>query len=191
MITREIKIGDVALGGANPVRVQGMLKSSFDEPQKLLEEAREMVANGAEIIRVALPSIENVEAVYKALEPLNVPLVADCHFQSRIALKAIETGFKKIRLNPGNMSREGMKEAIELAKKHDLAIRFGFNRPALFLGFVLGTLFERYFFIALRLEGALFFVRPISLALIAITIAVIAYDPVKGLIKRKRGVRKT
>jgi (E)-4-hydroxy-3-methylbut-2-enyl-diphosphate synthase len=52
MITREIKIGDLALGGKNPVRVQGMLKSSFDEPQKLLEEAKDMVSNGAEIIRV-------------------------------------------------------------------------------------------------------------------------------------------
>ncbi len=127
MITREINIGKLKIGGDNPVRVQGMLKSSLDDTEGLLKEGENLINAGAEMLRCALPQENSVEKVYNILKNLDVPLVADCHFQSRIALKAIESGFDKIRLNPGNISREGMKDAINLAKKHGLAIRFGFN----------------------------------------------------------------
>jgi (E)-4-hydroxy-3-methylbut-2-enyl-diphosphate synthase len=127
MHTREIKIRDLKLGGNNPVRVQGMLKSSLDEPDNLRKEAEELIKEGAEILRCALPLQDDALKVYDTLKDLCVPLVADCHFQSKIALEAIRVGFKKIRLNPGNMSKEGMLQAINMAKEHDLALRFGFN----------------------------------------------------------------
>jgi (E)-4-hydroxy-3-methylbut-2-enyl-diphosphate synthase len=127
MLTREIKIGNLKLGGDNPVRVQGMLKSFLDDSQGLLQEANALIKAGAELIRCALPTTQDVDKVYDVLKDLGVPLIADCHFQSGIALKAIEAGFDKIRLNPGNISKDGMKVAVELAQKNDLAIRFGFN----------------------------------------------------------------
>lgn len=127
LITREVKIGNLKLGGDNPVRVQGMLKGSLDDTDGLLREANDMIDAGAEIIRCALPTRKDVLKVYEVLKDVNVPLVADCHFQTEIALEAIKAGYDKIRLNPGNMSEEGMKEAIELAREHEIALRFGFN----------------------------------------------------------------
>lgn len=127
MITRVVRVGNLTLGGSNPLRVQGMLKSSFDNTDELIQEAKCLIKAGSEIIRCALPKQEDVPRVHSALKDLDVPLVADCHFQPRIALEAIEAGFDKIRLNPGNMSEGGMKEVIALAKENDTALRFGFN----------------------------------------------------------------
>ncbi|MFH1415563.1 MAG: flavodoxin-dependent (E)-4-hydroxy-3-methylbut-2-enyl-diphosphate synthase [Elusimicrobiota bacterium] len=127
MITREINIGSVKLGGENPVRIQGMLKSSLDNIGALVEEAGRMIKAGAEIIRCAIPDKKYAGPVHEALKRFSVPLVADCHFQSGIALEAVRAGFQKVRLNPGNMSKDGMKEAIELASEHEIALRFGYN----------------------------------------------------------------
>ncbi|MBN2406486.1 MAG: (E)-4-hydroxy-3-methylbut-2-enyl-diphosphate synthase [Elusimicrobia bacterium] len=127
MVSREIKIGRLALGAGNPVRVQGMLKEPLDDLDRLLGEARRLVENGAEMVRCALPSKKDVKRVFSRLKELRVPLIADCHFQSRIALDALEEGFHKVRLNPGNMTRAGMKEAVAAAREKKAALRLGFN----------------------------------------------------------------
>ncbi|MGM0441567.1 MAG: flavodoxin-dependent (E)-4-hydroxy-3-methylbut-2-enyl-diphosphate synthase [Elusimicrobiota bacterium] len=127
MLTREIQIGDLKLGGDNPVRVQGMLKEKLDNPQKLIEEGKRMIDAGAELVRCAIPKKDIARSVYKNLKTLGVPLIADCHFQSGIGEQALEAGFEKIRVNPGNTSREGILKIVELAGKKDKAIRLGFN----------------------------------------------------------------
>lgn len=104
-----------------------MLKSSLDDPEKLYNEAKIMHRSGAELIRCAIPRGEYAAKLYGILKDLKIPLIADCHFQYSIALKAIEAGFNKIRLNPGNMTKVGMEKAIKLAKKYGIAVRLGFN----------------------------------------------------------------
>jgi (E)-4-hydroxy-3-methylbut-2-enyl-diphosphate synthase len=127
MKTREIKIGNIRLGGKNPVIVQGMVKASIDNSDLLILEAREMIKAGVQMIRCAVPSEKDVLRVYEILKKLKVPLIADCHFQTKIAIKAIETGFNKVRVNPGNMSKVGMKKIIDAAKSNKTVLRFGFN----------------------------------------------------------------
>jgi (E)-4-hydroxy-3-methylbut-2-enyl-diphosphate synthase len=84
MLSREIKIGSLKLGGANPVRIQGMLKSPIDDYRALLEEGRQMIDAGAELIRCAVPTEAAAEKLYDRLRQLRVPLIADCHFQGKI-----------------------------------------------------------------------------------------------------------
>ena len=128
MITRTVQVGGVEVGGGNPVRIQGMLKSRLDDTDALLEEARLMAAAGAEMIRCAVPGSGDAPAIYGLLSGVGVPLIADCHFQTKTALASLEAGFHKVRLNPGNMSWEGMAEVMEIAGARGAAIRFGFNR---------------------------------------------------------------
>ncbi len=115
------------MGGSNPVRVQAMLKSPLTDMKVLFKEAEELVKCGAELIRCAIPLVKYAEIIYGTLKPLNVPLIADCHFQSRVALKTIEEGFNNVRLNPGNMSEKAIKKAVYLSAEKGIAIRLGFN----------------------------------------------------------------
>ncbi len=127
MVSREIKIGSLKIGGKNPIRVQGMLKSAIDNYDALLEEGRRMIEAGAELIRCAVPVQEDATKLYRHLKELEVPLIADCHFKGKIAEKALKAGFDKIRVNPGNISEESILKVAELAKKEDKALRLGFN----------------------------------------------------------------
>ena len=127
MITREIKIGSLKLGGTNPVCVEGMVKGKLNNLRGLFSEAEELVSCGAGIVRSAVPTSEDAIKVYNALKSLKVPLVADCHFQLQIVLSAIKAGFDGIRVNPGNMSEKVIMEAVRIAKDNGTALRLGFN----------------------------------------------------------------
>lgn len=126
MNTREVMIRDIGVGGDNPLRVQGMLKNPLSDVKKLITEAEIMVETGADLIRVAIPALEDVR-IYTELSSLGIPLIADCHFSGKIAEEALKAGFSKIRLNPGNTSEEDILKAFELSTKYDAAIRLGFN----------------------------------------------------------------
>ncbi|MFW6134511.1 MAG: flavodoxin-dependent (E)-4-hydroxy-3-methylbut-2-enyl-diphosphate synthase [Elusimicrobiota bacterium] len=127
METREIKIGDLELGGDNPVRIQGMLKSGLENKDTLYREGKKLVEFGAELIRCAIPGEKYAEPVYKIINKLGVPVIADCHFQKKIVIKAIQTGFDKVRVNPGNMSKQAIFEVMNTAEEKDTAVRIGFN----------------------------------------------------------------
>ncbi|MFC2062252.1 flavodoxin-dependent (E)-4-hydroxy-3-methylbut-2-enyl-diphosphate synthase [Elusimicrobiota bacterium] len=127
MLTREVKIRNIKLGEENRVVVQGMLKNPLNEPELLINEAKEMIRHGAEMLRCAVPEEDCAVEVYNILKDTGVPLIADCHFQTKIALQSLAAGFDKVRVNPGNMSKDGIKEVIGLAVQKDAAIRFGFN----------------------------------------------------------------
>ncbi|MCK4809968.1 MAG: flavodoxin-dependent (E)-4-hydroxy-3-methylbut-2-enyl-diphosphate synthase [Candidatus Omnitrophica bacterium] len=125
---KEIKIGGLGVGGENPVRIAGMLKSPCTKESMLLREAKKMAEEGAELVRIAFKE-ERDKKIFKLLKKeVSVPLVADIHFNWKLALSAIETGFENIRLNPLNISRKSeLKEIIKEAKKALVSIRIGIN----------------------------------------------------------------
>ncbi len=127
MISREIKIGEVGIGGSKPVRIQAMLKSGISDSKALLREGRRLVEAGAELIRCAVPGKGHAAEIYPILKELSVPLIADCHFTKTAALEALKAGFDKIRVNPGNMPEGAVMDAVEKTAEKGAALRLGFN----------------------------------------------------------------
>lgn len=127
-MSKQVRIGKLKIGGKNPVRIKGMLKSSISEPKKLIREAKSLEKEGAEAIRVAVRKTEDTK-IFKALKKhISVPLVADIHFYPKLALSAIEEGFEGIRLNPLNIpKKKDVREIGKLAKKYNVSIRVGVN----------------------------------------------------------------
>ena len=123
---RTVRVGKLNLGGKNPVRVQTMLKSRISE-KKALKEFNLLARSGAEMIRVALPDLEEAEYL-KKFTGRSVPVIADIHFDWRIALRAIELGVDKVRINPSNIGAAWKaEEVVKRAKEQGMAIRIGAN----------------------------------------------------------------
>ncbi len=130
--TRVVKIGDVGIGGENPIRVQSMTKTDTRDVSSTLTQIESLRNKGCEIVRIAIPDEESVEAFKKIKEKSPLPLVADIHFNYRLALKAIEYGADGIRINPGNIgSRDRVREIAKLAKERGIPIRIGVNSGSL------------------------------------------------------------
>lgn len=126
--TRVVKIGNVLIGGGNPVRVQSMTKTDTEDIEGTLAQIKRLKEVGCEIVRVAIPDENAVEAFRKIKENSPLPIVADIHFNYRLALKAIEYGADGIRINPGNIgNKERVKEIAKLAKERGIPIRIGVN----------------------------------------------------------------
>ncbi len=126
--TKEVKIGNIKIGGENPIRVQSMTRSPTRDGQKVVEEIKRLEGAGCEIVRIAVPDEPSIEAIPYIKERISIPLVADIHFHWRLAIKAMEKGVDKIRINPGTIgSREGVKEIVKMAKGKGIPIRIGVN----------------------------------------------------------------
>jgi len=124
---REVKVGNVGIGGKNPIRIKGMLKSKLSE-KLLINEAKRLEKEGAEIVRVAFVEESNEKIIKKLKKVLKIPLVADIHFNSKLAFKAMEAGVDGIRLNPLNISsKKDVKGIIKEAKENKISIRVGIN----------------------------------------------------------------
>ncbi|KUJ91504.1 flavodoxin/ferredoxin-dependent (E)-4-hydroxy-3-methylbut-2-enyl-diphosphate synthase [Thermoanaerobacter mathranii] len=131
-ITREVKIGNKKIGGNNPILVQSMTNTDTHDIEKTIEQIRRLEAEGCDIIRVAVPDMEAAEAIKEIKKNINIPLVADIHFDYRLAIKSIENGVDKIRINPGNIGREeNIKKVVEIAKERGIPIRIGVNSGSL------------------------------------------------------------
>lgn len=131
-ITREVKIGNKKIGGNNPILVQSMTNTDTHDIEKTIEQIRRLEAEGCDIIRVAVPDMEAAEAIKEIKKNINIPLVADIHFDYRLAIKSIENGADKIRINPGNIGREeNIKKVVEIAKEKGIPIRIGVNSGSL------------------------------------------------------------
>ncbi|WP_028991714.1 flavodoxin-dependent (E)-4-hydroxy-3-methylbut-2-enyl-diphosphate synthase [Thermoanaerobacter thermocopriae] len=131
-ITREVKIGNKKIGGNNPILVQSMTNTDTHDIEKTIEQIRRLEAEGCDIIRVAVPDMEAAEAIKEIKKNINIPLVADIHFDYRLAIKSIENGADKIRINPGNIGREeNIKKVVEIAKERGIPIRIGVNSGSL------------------------------------------------------------
>lgn len=127
-MTKAIKVRDLVIGGGAPVVVQGMTKSDTRDVKATIDEIRRYVDVGCEMVRVAVPDKEAAQAVGEIVRHSPIPVVADIHFDYRLALEVIRQGVDKLRLNPGNIgSRERVEEVVKAAKERQIPIRIGVN----------------------------------------------------------------
>ncbi len=130
--TRVIRIGDRVIGGGNPVLIQSMCNTKTEDVAATVAQILKLEEAGCEIIRVAVPTMEAAEALKRIKKEIHIPLVADIHFDYRLAVAAIENGADKIRINPGNIgSRERVKAVVDAAKARRIPIRVGVNSGSL------------------------------------------------------------
>jgi len=129
--TKVIKIGDKKIGGDFPILVQSMTNTLTTDVEATLQQIDELEKAGCEIVRVGVPDLKSAKVLGKIKEKIKIPLVADIHFSKDLALEAIRQGVDKIRINPGNFPKEGLKEVVKLAKKRKIPIRIGINSGSL------------------------------------------------------------
>ena len=127
-----VKIGNRYIGGGHPIAIQSMCNTKTENISQTVSQILALEKAGCEIIRVAVPHMEAAEAIAKIKKEINIPLVADIHFDYRLALKAIENGIDKIRINPGNIGDHNrVKQVVTAAKERGIPIRIGVNGGSL------------------------------------------------------------
>ncbi len=130
--TRTVKIGNVTIGGDNPVAIQSMCNTKTEDVKATAAQILQLEAAGCDIIRVAVPTMEAAQALTEIKKQIHIPLVADIHFDYRLAIAAIEHGADKVRINPGNIgSEERVRAVVEKAKEYGVPIRVGVNSGSL------------------------------------------------------------
>jgi (E)-4-hydroxy-3-methylbut-2-enyl-diphosphate synthase len=130
--SKKIRVGSIFVGGDSPVTVQSMTNTDTRNVQNTVSQILNLESSGCEIIRVAVPDIEAAEAIKDIKRRINIPLVADIHFDYRLALKSIENGVDALRINPGNIGNElKIKEVIKSAQHNNIPIRIGVNAGSL------------------------------------------------------------
>lgn len=130
--TRVVQIGSKVIGGGNPVLIQSMCNTKTEDVAATVLQIRKLAEAGCDIIRVAVPDMEAAKALTSIKQQINIPLVADIHFDYRLAIAAIENGADKIRINPGNIgSEERVRAVVEKAEKYQIPIRIGVNSGSL------------------------------------------------------------
>ena len=130
--TKKIRIGDRTIGGGSPVAIQSMTNTRTEDVEATVAQIQKLEQAGCEIIRCAVPTMEAAEAFAKIKKQIHIPLVADIHFDYRLAIAAIENGADKIRINPGNIGgAERVRAVVEKAKEAHVPIRVGVNSGSL------------------------------------------------------------
>lgn len=130
--TRIVNIGGVKIGGGNPVRIQSMTNTPTEDADATVEQILKLEEAGCEIIRSTVPTKEAAEALADIKKRIHIPLVADIHFDHRLAIAAIKNGADKIRINPGNIGgRENVEAVVKAAKERGIPIRVGVNSGSL------------------------------------------------------------
>ena len=133
--TRQVKVGHVNIGGGAPVSIQSMAKVDTSDVRAVVAQIKSLERAGCEIIRVAVKSLDDARAIRGVKEKINIPLVADIHFNYRLALESIKAGADKIRLNPGNIGkRDEIAQVIKAAKRAHIPIRVGVNSGSVLTG---------------------------------------------------------
>ena len=129
---REVKIGNIVIGGDHPVAVQTMLNTPAADVAGNVAQAKQVEAAGCQILRVSVPSMEDVRLVEAIKKEISIPLVADIHFDYRIALACVDAGIDKIRINPGNIgSDDRVKAVVNACNAKNIPIRIGVNAGSL------------------------------------------------------------
>ena len=130
--TRPVRIGDRVIGGDNPILIQSMTNTKTEDTDATIRQILELEDAGCEIIRCAVPTMEAAEALSAIKKAIHIPLVADIHFDYRLALASMENGADKIRINPGNIGEyERIKAVADMAKEREIPIRVGVNSGSL------------------------------------------------------------
>ena len=130
--TKVVHIGDVAIGGGNPVAIQSMTNTKTEDVAATVAQIHELEDLGCDIIRCAVPTMEAAEALEQIKKQIHIPLVADIHFDYRLAIAAMEHGADKIRINPGNIGdNDRVRAVVDVAKERNIPIRVGVNSGSL------------------------------------------------------------
>ncbi len=130
--SREIRVGNVAVGGGAPISVQSMTNTLTSDVEATVRQVRELEAAGADIVRVSCPDRESTEALSQIVRDVQVPIVADIHFHYKRAIEAAEAGAACLRINPGNIgARERVREVVKAARDHGCSMRIGVNAGSL------------------------------------------------------------
>ena len=130
--TREIQIGTVKIGGGNPIAIQSMTNTKTEDVEATVNQILRLEKAGCEIVRSTVPTMEAACAIGEIKKRIHIPLVADIHFDYKLAVAAIENGADKIRINPGNIgSNDKVKAVVDAAKERNIPIRVGVNGGSL------------------------------------------------------------
>ena len=130
--TRRIHIGDKVIGGGAPVLIQSMCNTKTDDTEATIAQILALEKAGCDIIRVAVPDMTAAKALEEIKKYIHIPLVADIHFDYKLAIESIERGVDKIRINPGNIGNlDRIRAVIEAAKSRNIPIRVGVNSGSL------------------------------------------------------------
>ena len=131
-IKREVKIGNLTIGGNHPIAVQTMLNVPVEDIAGNVAQAQRCEAAGCQILRVTCPTAEDAKCIEAVKNAVNIPIVADIHFDYRAALACAAVGVDKIRINPGNIGDDSrVKEVVEACRAHNIPIRIGVNGGSL------------------------------------------------------------
>ncbi|MCL1949211.1 MAG: flavodoxin-dependent (E)-4-hydroxy-3-methylbut-2-enyl-diphosphate synthase, partial [Turicibacter sp.] len=130
--TRQVKAGNKIIGGSDEITIQSMTTTKTKDVENTLDQIRELAAAGCDIVRVAVLDEQDARCIRRIKEESPIPLVADIHFDYRLALLAVENGIDKIRINPGNIgSVDKVKQVVEACKSKNIPIRIGVNAGSL------------------------------------------------------------
>lgn len=130
--TKEVHIGNKVIGGNNPILIQSMTNTKTENVEATVEQINRLEQAGCDIIRCAVPTMEAAKALAEIKKQIDIPLVADIHFDYKLAIAAMENGADKIRINPGNIgSADRVKAVIDVAKERNIPIRVGVNSGSL------------------------------------------------------------
>ncbi|MBO5373306.1 MAG: flavodoxin-dependent (E)-4-hydroxy-3-methylbut-2-enyl-diphosphate synthase [Lachnospiraceae bacterium] len=130
--TKTVKIGNRVIGGGNPILIQSMTNTKTEDVAATVAQIQKLTAAGCDIIRCAAPTIEAAKAIAEIKKQIEIPLVADIHFDYRLAIAAMENGADKIRINPGNIgSMDRLRAVVDVAKERNIPIRVGVNSGSL------------------------------------------------------------
>lgn len=131
-ITKKVQIGNVVVGGGSPIKIQSMTNTKTEDVKATVAQIKKLEAAGCDIIRCAVPTMEAAQALKEIKKEISIPLVADIHFDYKLAIAAMENGADKIRINPGNIgSKERVKAVVAVAKERNIPIRVGVNSGSL------------------------------------------------------------
>lgn len=130
--TKVIRIGDRVIGGGNPILIQSMCNTKTEDVEATVAQIHQLEQAGCDMIRTAVPTMEAAKALAEIKKKIHIPLVADIHFDYRLAIAAIEYGADKIRINPGNIgTKDRVLAVVDKAKEHNIPIRVGVNSGSL------------------------------------------------------------
>ena len=125
--TKKIKVGNVFIGGGEPILIQSMLDRPFDNIQANIEQAQELEKAGCQMLRVAVPNSRAVELINILKRCISIPVIADIHFDYNIAIESIHAGADKIRINPGNIEKNNLLKIANVCSQKNIPIRIGIN----------------------------------------------------------------
>ena len=130
--TKVVSVGGLLMGGDNPIRIQSMTNTKTEDVEATVRQIKALTAAGCELVRCTVPTMEAAKALSEIKKQIEIPLVADIHFDYKMAIAAIENGADKIRINPGNIgSADRVKAVVDMAKAYNVPIRVGVNSGSL------------------------------------------------------------